>query len=301
VHDSRAKESPSSSPLLPVEAIIKDCARVASCAHSHDLPAFRHPGACVDEWIERGPSDPLVGCLARAASCDAVDACLHEPSSLASVAYCRAHPGAPTGCDGSRLVVCGDDPEESRVVDCASLGARCSLLTQAGGLSTHACVDPVRCPPELTRVWCQDGSFVVSCHDGEIERAECPAGSSCQEHIEGDGDHAAMCEVAGHTACPKPGTRRCEASRLVVCESHGHFGHEHITDCMAEGLSCTEREGRAACTDGPSDCNGAAATCEGSALSFCALGRSTRVACSELGLGPCEADGRGTEAACGRH
>jgi hypothetical protein len=283
---------------MPLAAVARQCARIASCAHSHDMPELRAPGACVDAWIEREVNDPLLDCLASASSCDAVGACLHEGSDPTSTAFCRTHPGVPSGCDGTRLVVCGDEPGESSTVDCAGLGATCAALTEAGGLSTHACVDPARCPPELTRVWCDGSSAVLSCHDGEIERTACPSGSVCEAHTERDGDHAAMCEAPGHASCKVVGSRRCEGSRLVLCEAHGHFGHERAVDCAARGLVCSEAPGRAACTDGPAACTVRQATCEGGALSFCSAGRRIRVECAGLGLGACEAGGRGPVAAC---
>ena len=259
----------------------------------------------MDHWIMEapGPAGPVMGCLSSALTCEAIDACLHSAPDPPSTAFCRAHPGAMTGCDGTSLILCGEDePEESTTVDCASLGATCSALTEAGGLSTHACVDPARCPAELTKTWCDPragaGIAVLSCHDGEIERTVCPTGSTCQAHAEADGEQAATCEAKGHTSCAHPGSRRCEGSRLVRCEVHGHFGHERSVDCAAIGLVCTERESGAGCTDGPPQCAGGPATCEGEGLSFCAAGKRLRVDCRELGFGTCEADGRGPQATC---
>jgi hypothetical protein len=288
----------SSGESMTLAAVAKQCARIASCAHTHDRPAFRNPSACVDEWIERAGEDPVVGCLASAASCDAVGACLHEARDPRSAAFCQAHSGEVTGCDGKRLVLCGDDPDESSSVDCAAFGAHCSALAQAGGLATHACVDQERCPAELSRAWCQGTQAVVSCHDGEIERTVCPKGSVCEAHTERDGDQAAMCEAPGHASCDALGSRRCDGSRLVMCEAHGHFGHEHSVDCAARGLACSVVDGRAACTNGAHECTARAASCEGSALSFCAGGKPARVECPELGFEACEADGRGPVATC---
>jgi hypothetical protein len=279
-------------------SLARSCARIASCAHTHDPLHSRDPAACVDHWILEGAS-PTLACLSSALTCDAVGACLHSTPNAAGEAFCGAHPGELTGCDRNRLVLCGgDDPDEATLVDCASFGAECSALTQAGGLSTHACVDPRRCPPELTRAWCDGGKAVLACHDGEIERTACPAASPCHAHTEADGEQAAACEAPGHPSCKAPGSTQCVGSVLVTCEAHGHFGHEHSVDCAAAGLACTEVGGRAACTDGPPECGRGQAVCEGDALTFCAAGKRVHVRCRELGLDACEVDGRGPEAAC---
>ncbi len=289
------------SPSERLRAIARKCARIASCAHPHDAPQWRNPSACVDFWLAR-EGDPDMGapsCLSSALTCDDVDACLHPRHPGPSAAFCRAHPGAMTGCEGTRLVSCGaDDPEESTVVDCASLGATCGEIAQAGGLSTRACVDPARCPAELTKAWCDGPSAVLSCHDGEIERTACPAGATCQAHTDADGERTAMCETPGHTSCTSPGRTRCDGSRLVACEAHGHFGHEHTTDCAQAGLTCSVSDAGAVCTNASPECQAGHPSCEGSALSFCASGKRVRVDCGELGLGPSEADGRGPDATC---
>jgi hypothetical protein len=297
VEDTALAASPSERLAL----IAKKCARIASCAHPHDPPQWRNPSACVDFWLARAadPDLELPACLSSALTCDAVVACLHPSHRGASAAFCRARPGAMTGCDGTNLVSCGvDDPEESTVLDCASLGAKCGDVVQAGGLSTHACVDPVRCPAELNKAWCNGALAVLSCHDGEIERTACKPGSTCQEHADADGEHFAMCEVPGHASCTTPGGKRCDGSRLVECEAHGHFGHEHTVDCAAEGLSCSLSDAGETCTNASPQCQGGHPSCEGNALVFCASGTHVRVDCAEIGLGPCEADGRGPDATC---
>jgi hypothetical protein len=291
------------SPQARIPAIAERCARIASCAHPHDPPQWRNPSACVDFWVSAvgdGPGETEVpGCLSSARTCGAVRACLHPSRSGSSAAFCRAHPGAMTGCDGTALVSCGaDDPEESTALDCASLGAKCGDLTQAGGLSTHACVDPARCSTELTSAWCSGTRAVVSCHEGEIERTPCKAGTTCREHTDKDGEHVALCEGSGHASCTTPGKKRCDKSTLVECETHGHFAHEHAVDCATTGLGCSLVDGGAACTSATPACMGGHATCEGNTLAFCAAGVRVSIDCNDIGLGPCEADGRGLDATC---
>jgi hypothetical protein len=262
---------------------------------------MRDPSACVDSWLMRdqGAEDPLSSCLSTALTCEAIAKCLHRPGEEPAVAYCRAHTGTMTACDGTRLIVCGsDDPDESMMVDCASLGAACAPLTHPGGLTTHACVDSARCPSDLTTTACDGPGAILGCHDGAIERTPCKPGDACRSHTEADGEQAASCEAPGHARCPNPGSRRCEGSRLIQCEVNGHFGRESSVDCASIALLCVVDDGGASCSDGPSECQGGRASCEGDALSFCAAGKRLRVDCAEIGLGSCEVDGRGPEAAC---
>jgi hypothetical protein len=299
--------SPLVSPSARLLAIAKRCARIASCAHAHDPPELREPGACVDLWLASAgeASANLPPCLSSADSCAKVRTCLDrtvaaegraapDPGS----AFCRAHPGVTTTCDGTRLIVCGvDDPDESASVECATFGATCAVV-QSGGLTTRACVDPARCPSELTKAWCDGPAAVISCHDGEIERTACQTGSSCEAHTDGDGEKIAMCEVPGHVGCASPGTGRCDGSRLVQCEAHGHFGHERSVECAAAGLTCSQVERTASCTLGQPLCASGHASCDADALTFCAAGQRLHVSCSDIGLTRCEADGRGPEATC---
>jgi len=305
-------ETGSNIPSSPtsLSTVAAACARISSCAHPHDRHEWRNPSACVDYLLARmGDPDELPACLTTAAltparggpesTCDLVNACLHRQRPSAATAYCAAHPGAVTACDGASLVVCeGDDPDESAVIDCAAMGAKCVEIAQAGGLRTRACVDATRCPPELTRAWCDGTRAVLSCHDGEIERTGCASGSTCRAHTDVDGEQIAMCEVPGHTSCAAPGSVRCDGTRLVTCETHGHFGHQNTVDCAATGLVCSPSDAGARCTKPSPECQGGHPTCEGSAIAFCAAGVHFRVDCADVGLGACEADGRGPDATC---
>jgi hypothetical protein len=297
---SARDSNPDVLPSARLVALAKRCTRIASCAHPHDPPHFRDPGACVDWWLQSPPDprDPLSTCLSAALTCEGIAKCLHPPAQESVAAYCRAHPGEMRACDGARLVLCSDDdPDESTMVDCGSLGARCAPMTHPGGLTTRACVDSARCPAEVTKATCDGPGAILLCNDGAIDRAVCKPGYTCEMHTEGDGEQAADCEVPGHVSCPVPGKRRCEGSRLIQCEAHGHFGHESSIDCAALALSCSADDGGARCTEGPPQCTGRA-SCEGNVLSFCAAGKRLEIDCGEIGLGACEADGRGPDAVC---
>lgn len=298
---------PAASPSLAarIDAGARVCAKLASCAHPHDAPRDRDPAACVDAWIARAPAErePLEACVAAAKSCAEVDACGRDRGDARTTAFCRAHPGVPTGCEGNRLVTCSqDDPAESSAVDCAAFGATCGDLPQAGGLMARACVSASLCPTGAPEVRCDGADAVLTCHEGAAERAACTSGARCEEHKAKDGSAAAVCEPPGHRHCDTVGKRWCEQGRLVQCQPHGAVGEAAVTDCASLGLACDEHaESGAACVaPGPRSCERAAPRCEGDdVLTFCASGRRFRLSCRDLGLGACDPDAHGVDAACG--
>ena len=285
-----------------VDVIAKKCARIASCAHRHDAPLFRDPGACTEYWLEHLADvvDPVPACLGTAATCADIEHCLHGSGDERAATYCVAHPGVTTACDGDSLVTCArDDPGESRLTDCKSLGAGCGETRSPGGLVTRGCLSPSACAPEVSRSRCDDGGGVVACHEQILERTPCPSGTKCHAHRDEDGEEIATCEGAAEVDCQAIGTRSCRGATLVRCEAHGHHGREELIDCAAVGLTCAEVGGRAGCSAGGVACTTGAPRCEGDAVVFCAAGKTERVGCRELGLGPCEADGKGPIALCG--
>lgn len=279
------------------------CAKVASCAHEHDAPRDRDPAACVEAWMARAPeAEPLFGtCVLAANGCAGVDACDRHRGDPATTAFCRAHPGARTGCDGNHLVSCSqDDPSESSVTDCAAFGATCGDLPQAGGLLGHGCLSPRLCPRGAPEVRCDGTGAVVACHEGIVERSACSDPARCEEHRTSDGAVSATCESPDPRRCEAVGKRWCERGRLVQCQPHAP-SEASVTDCAALGLACDEHadSGPACVAPGPPACEHAAPRCEGDALTFCAAGRRLRVACGSLGLGACDPDAHGVDAACG--
>jgi hypothetical protein len=281
------------------------CAMIASCAHPHDPPREREPAACVEAWLARAPAEaePLETCLAAAVGCAQVDACARGRRDALATAYCRAHAGARTACEGARLVTCSeDDPGESTSTDCAAFGALCGDSKQSGGLLARACLSPALCPQGAPEVRC-DGpaNAVVSCHEGAVERTACPAPARCEEHRAADGAVSAVCEPPGHRHCEAVGKRWCEQGKLAACEPHGPFGEAVVTDCAALGLVCDERppsEAAACVAPGAHACDKTPPRCEGDALAFCAAGRRFRMTCRDLGFSACDPDAHGVEAAC---
>ncbi len=285
-----------------VDAIARKCARIASCAHRHDAPLFRDPATCVEFWLEHleDTAEPVPPCLSTVATCGDVEACLHGSGDARAAAYCAAHPGVATACDGDALVTCAkDDPNESVRTECASLGAACGETHAAGGLVTRGCLSTSACAADVTRARCDGPGSIIACHDQVLERIPCGPGATCRAHVDDDGEELATCEAPAEVPCDAIGRRACRGGTLVRCEAHGHHGREESVDCAALGLACGDVVGRAACTAGEAACATGAPRCERDELVFCAAGRTERVACRDIGLGPCETEGKGPVALCG--
>jgi hypothetical protein len=285
-----------------VDRAARACAKIASCAHPHDAPPDRDPGACVDAWLARPAADAvrLETCLDAAAGCGQVDACARERGDLLATAYCRANPGARTACQGTRLVTCSeDDPAESVSTDCAAFGASCGDSKQPGGLLARACLSATLCPSGVPEVRCEGAAAIVSCHEGAVERTACAGPSRCEQHRGADGVLSAICEPPAHRHCDAVGKRWCEQGLLATCQPHGPYGEVATTDCASLGLACADHAQGAACVAaGALPCERAAPRCDGEALAFCAAGRHYRLACRDLGFASCDPDAHGVDAAC---
>lgn len=292
-----------------VAGVAGACAKIASCTHAHDAPRLRDPGACVDWFVGHLDSaanakeaDPLQRCVDGAKGCDQVNACVHGAGDPRAVEFCAKRPGVVSGCDGDRLVSCGDDSAaESTVADCAKIGGACRETKATGGLVMRACFSPQKCPAGAPEARC-DGNAVLSCRDGAMERFACRPGTQCEERRdESSGEAIASCELPGRRRCDLLGSRRCENDRLIECErGAGSAGKARVSDCAGLGLHCVGVGPRAGCyVPANVECDKELLPrCETGKLVFCAAGRVTKVACSALGLGPCNPAARGPMAAC---
>lgn len=280
------------------------CAKIASCAHGHDTPRLRDPGACIDWWVAhvRTRTDPVQTCLAAAKGCDEIAACTRgSVGDPRAAAYCTAHPGTLTACDGNAFVSCsGEEEGGSARVDCAAVSGKCEEHKAPGGLLVRGCYSPALCPEGAPEERCDGVGAMVSCHDGVVEKTVCVSGARCAPHKEENGQMGATCEpVAGDVHCADVGARYCSKDQLVECIVHGHFGDARVSDCRALGLRCAGGGPRAACViDKPLECEPGPARCDGEDLAFCAAGRRIKVSCRGLGLGPCDPDGQGPAASC---
>ena len=287
-----------------IAGVAASCAKIVSCTHAHDTPRLRDPNACVDWWIAHADSkepDPLQSCLGSAKTCDQVNACMHGNGDARAVEFCKQHPGVASGCEGDRLVSCGDDSAaEASVIDCTKMGASCREMKSAGGLVVRACYSPQKCPPNAPDARCDGPNAVVACRDGAIERVVCKPGSQCVEHKDESGENAASCELPGRRRCDLLGARRCEDDRLVECEGRGASGKVRVSDCAGMGLHCLGTGVRAGCyVPSNVECDKELLPrCENGKLVFCAAGRLTKIACSSIGLGACNPAAKGPMAAC---
>ncbi len=277
------------------------CALRASCAHGHDSSEAREPTKCVAAWLagrDSGQMSARQTCMMQAKTCEAAHAC-EATGAPEAVAYCRAHVGQATACDGNARVECGDDADEAERVDCATLKGSCQIVKHSGGLTESACVSPSLCPAGANEGRCESEGVVLACQDGAAERIVCKSGQKCVARKDDDGAQRASCETLGAPRCSSPGARYCEGERLVACS--GPRGNEksavEVSDCGALGLRCEGDGKTAGCyVRGKPDCAVEdAATCEGGGMTYCAFGRKVRVACASIGGSACEA---GAHVAC---
>jgi hypothetical protein len=289
-----------------LQQVSETCARIASCTHSHDAPRLRDPSACVDWWVaQHDPSgpDPLQRCFTQATTCEQINTCIHGGGDAKAAQFCSQRPGVVSGCDGDRLVSCGDDDaQESTVNDCTALGATCREMRAAGGLVIRACFAPQKCPAGAPEARCDGEGAVLSCHDGAIERAKCRPGTRCEERKDDSGEATASCELPGRRRCDLMGARHCEGDRLVECSTSDHFGKVRVSDCAGFGLRCTGSGPRAGCyVPADVECDKEMlpkCSEDGQSLVFCAAGRLTKIACSSVGMAVCNPSARGPVAAC---
>ena len=282
------------------------CARVSACTRSHDSGRFRDRSACVVWWLAEpdtsadGP-EPLRKCLLEATSCEKVSTCMQGGGDARAAAFCAQRPGVVSGCDGDRLVSCGeDDAHESSVVDCAAIGASCREVKAAGGIVVRACWSPQKCPAGAPDARCDGSGAVISCRDGAYERIVCRPGTTCEEHADEAGETVAACELPGRRRCDLRGARRCEDDRLVECDRAGAQSKVRVTDCGAYGLRCGGIGLRAGCyvpTNVECD-KEMLPKCAGDSVVFCAAGRLAKISCSGIGLAACDPSARGSIGAC---
>jgi hypothetical protein len=289
-----------------LQQVSETCARIASCTHAHDAPRLRDPSACVDWWVAHADAaapDPLQKCFTQATTCDQISTCIHGGGDARAADFCSKRPGVVSGCDGDRLVSCGDDDaQESTVTDCTSLGASCREMKSAGGLVIRACFAPQKCPPGSPEARCDGDGAVLSCHDGAIERAKCRPGTRCEEHKDDSGEATASCTLPGRRRCATLGARHCEGDRLVECSGADQVAKVRVSDCAGFGLRCTGSGPRAGCyVPADVECDKEMLPkCDdgGQTLVFCAAGRLEKISCASLGMAICNPTARGPAAAC---
>lgn len=264
-----------------LETAADTCEKVASCTSSKDV------SACVSSWLSQ--PEALRRCIGQAKSCVDVDLCRSGAGDARAAAFCMK-PGMLAGCDGDRLISCSES--EATVTDCGSLGAKCSEQ-RLSGIVVRACFSPEKCPAGAPEARCDGEGAVISCRDGAIDRIACGSGTKCRERTDENGEPSASCVLATGTC-----VRGCNGDRLVDCVSGPNEarafgrGRAAITDCAAEGLTCSGAGPRAACVVRDVDCDPERLpTCEDGNVAVCAAGRLLRVSCDRIGMGRCSAAG----------
>ena len=281
-------------------AIAQACVRASACTHAREGSRFRDPGACVDWWLTDSQEEPLRKCLVAAKSCADVATCSQGGGDARAATFCQK-PGVVSGCDGDRLVSCGeDDAHPTTILDCAGFGASCRDVKSASGIVVRACAAPAKCGAGSVDARCDGAGAATSCRDGAYERVACRPGTACQEYRDESGEQVASCEPIGSARCEGRAFRRCEQDRLVDCENVGRATKAVVTDCVGLGFHCRGIGPRAGCVV-PSDveCDKAMLPkCDGSSLTFCAAGRLEKIACGSLGFSSCAPAGKGAIASC---
>ncbi len=293
-------EVQSSSPWLSAAA--RGCVRLTSCLDATHSP-FRDAGTCVDNMIHRGKAGAsgLLACLDAASTCEQTRMCLLGGGDARAGSFCTQRSGvAPAACDGDRFVSCGSDGEEGSVRDCAALGAVCRESRSSTTL--RGCFSQQACPQRAAQARCE-GSSVVACREGFVERIACGSGEHCVEIRDDAGEPAAACRADTRT-CSVPG-RVCDGEYLVAC---GRGGEAHVVDCSELGLHCGGAGARTGCYASSSPvtnpslnrlCDRAMLPqCREGDVVVCAAGRLETVACASLGLGPCDPRARSAIATC---
>jgi hypothetical protein len=278
------------------KAALRACAWLGACAGAAGDDAF---GACVVRATlaydcAANPNRPVRGaardawrCLAKAASCGDVGACV-EPSGTRGL--CAATDAGYVQCDGTS--------NKGTLITCAPGGA-----TGATPASLESCAaEGQTCAPLGATAACAGASVAcasagVSCdsagalHDCDPDAGPADLGVDCTSYGAG--------ACVGSGACLALGDAGCAATSAVTCSANGT-----ATGCpsgVVEAVDCASVLGVAsgACDPGASGrpwdvaraCATSAAcgadTCSGSILASCARGATVSLDCASEGLGGC--------------
>ncbi|MCA9591510.1 MAG: hypothetical protein KC657_39715 [Myxococcales bacterium] len=222
----------------------------------------------------RAAAETYWSCLARATTCDAVDACVFGGPRQ------RCGSTGFLGCsaDGRVRVDCQNTPQQG-AERCEAYGQRCvryaaDSLSVCTGVGERACAQST----------CQ-GTARVECADAGSVTAD--VGEDCA--LVGDGQCAVgpegpACVPTGNAAC---GASRCDGTTVVVgCAATRRTS----LDCAAWGLLCSDTITGpnlfASCLPQVADCTVDA--CEGNVLKACINRRAFPIDCAAQGLGPCK-------------
>jgi hypothetical protein len=246
----------------------------------------------------RGKQATLWRCLATAASCAGVDACIF-PTAAPSC----TRPGNYTGCAATSAeggttndvrVECMDGggvlPATPGGENCALWGLTCSVGATGGDCSPSS--DP-GCPANE----CGGGSVIHWCPSGPNGGIDCATTGAltCGGFPTRDAaawvacipssDGGAPCAPDLHAACSGGVARACPAGVPETLDCAALLGAApDAASCQAGPLS-PPFDWTSPCVLDPPACT--ADSCEGGVANGCARGAVFSVSCSDVGLGPC--------------
>jgi hypothetical protein len=251
----------------------KACSALTGCGYTLSVSACLRGSdptvvAARVGWEDRVPTDAAAQvalpdtttCLAQAATCASVSACLTAGKVIAT---CSG------GCDGQVATAClGNDLKKPLSLNCAAL----SLSCQTDGNSSF-CAAQSACGGASSGTSC-DGNLIRYCESGRSAQVDCAKqGATCLAS-----GNSATCIGTG-MGCQGKGSS-CDGSVLVRCTGN----QEQRVDCASKGLTCKAWSSQqaecvtaaaASCTTGES--------CSGTQLVFCEAGKSVGIDCADVG------------------
>jgi hypothetical protein len=218
---------------------------------------------------------------------------MRDVKSCAGYRKCVFPTGVPSctaatnTCSGNIIVQCDDGVKDPRAVSCEAEGRTC---TKVGSSAQCSGAKGVNCPVLGTR--CENGN-IVSCDGNGLDQGEtCSAiGATCKS-------------VAGNFVCLPPAKDAGDTCTIPGSVCNGAVAEACIdqvrstVDCARLKLPCQANRlpnTFLACQPAAPVCG--ATSCSGSTLTACVRGQETKIACADLGLGPCSEDA-GARASC---
>jgi len=250
--------------------VARAVAKIASCSATSPTvtAAFSLPAMNGDD----------LECVLAADGCEEVLACF-------GFRIADDCPAEDTCLDGETLSACRGPLGLPLEIDCAAWHGNggSSCLEGVGGVG--AC-GTGSCASEGETC---NGARLEDCEDGVLEVQDCAEhGLTCtvasdSETVCADADSGAACTDEDH----------CEGETLVRCEN----GVETRVDCGAQypGATCVQEVGSSDVLCGyGSDCaidlGSPSDACQGSSLTFCMVGLTTSVDCTDIGFSGCSTD-----------
>jgi hypothetical protein len=278
---------------------ISNCVARAIQMHGLDQSLLTYPMVLNDDrdWLFQFGIAQNVDCLAAAASCQAVRACLAPPQDPTICASGSSTYLYGRRCsDATHLSGCNLDVDVR--IDCAKLDTKCveSPPTASGDIGLAACALPSPGGPAAPQVTCQGNVATVKLREAEYTydcgvNATCVAGS----HAFSVDDRICEGKTPGTLTCASSEvTRRCDGPNLVLsCPD----GSEQVAECLRNGRMCMpDARGDLVCT---APCPANVEQCINGVITFCVGPEGTaKIDCASLGFSGCQANTSSYHAWC---